>query len=363
MTGLATDGLHRSWLAGLLRENAPADPQHAAETEEFLAAAEREGVSALVAERLRNSPDDGIRSAFADRARGMAAASMLRYAECQRVFGLLETAGIRCLLLKGSALGWWLYPSPHLRETADFDLLFETVVHARQAAELLQAHGYTGGEYFGPMAHEVTVRRSTSAMTMDLDLHWRLFNSPLFAEALPNCDLFASSISIPAFHQGARGLGPAHATVHACLHRVMNLHMGAGDRLKWLYDLHLLAGCLSSQAWDQLLEICSAHRVSVFCLDAVRATTETLGTEFPERVLRELERLAEREDIDPRQFGNWRYMQRLGVSRIPTFAGRMRWFLHKVFPSPAYLRSFYGTDMTWTQLLIERMRRLVSRIR
>jgi hypothetical protein len=180
---------------------------------------------------------------------------------------------------------------------------------------------------------------------------------------LPNRDLFAGSIPIPAFHARAQGLSPAHATVHACLHRVMNLHMGSGDRLKWLYDLHLLAGCLSPQAWDQLLDICGAHRVGVFCLDGFRATTETFGTEFPERVLRELERLAEREGIDPRQFGNWRYMQRLGVSRIPTLAGRMRWFLHKLFPTPAYLRSFYGTDMTWSQLLVERMRRLMSRIR
>lgn len=363
MSALAAKmGLHRSWLAGLLRGHPPVDWQPPAEAEELLAAAEVEGVTALVAERLGNASTEVIRNAFSSRVRGMAAASMLRNAEYQRVFKLLETAGIPCLLLKGSALGWWLYRSPHLRATVDFDLLFETVAHARQAAELLQAYGYAGAEYFGPMAHEVTVRRSTPTMAMDLDLHWRLFNSPLFADVLPNQDLFADSIAIPPFHEHARGLGPAHATMHACLHRVMNLHMGAGDRLKWLYDLHLLARCLSWQDWAQFIDICSARRVGVFCLDGFRATMATFGTEFPDGVLRELEALSEREDIDPRQFGNWLYMQRLGVSRIPTLAGRIRWALSKIFPSPAYLRSFYGRRMTWSQLLIERVRRLVLRI-
>ena len=37
----------------------------------------------------------------------------------------------------------------------------------------------------------------------------------------------------------AWGLGAAHALLHACVHRASNLSAGLGDRLKWLYDLHL----------------------------------------------------------------------------------------------------------------------------
>lgn len=353
----------RSRLAGLLREEPFCEWELPVERRDLMAVASTEGVTALVAQRIHALHDEELRAAFATRARGMAAASMLRDAEGKRVSAILEEAGIACLLLKGSALGWWLYPLPYLRETADFDLLFKSAAHAKRAARLLEAHGYSRGEYFGSMAHEVTVRRSTSTMTMDLDLHWRLFNSPLFADVLPNSDLFAESMAISAFHEGARGLSVVHATVHACLHRAMNLHMGVGDRLKWLFDLHLLSDRLSADDWTRIIAIGREHKVATFFLDALVATQEAFSTRIPGPVLVELTSHSQAEGIDCTRLGEWRYMQRLGVARIPTVAGRLRWLKGMLFPPLDYLRSFYGARLTWWELWIERIRRLVWRVR
>ncbi|MDR7098309.1 hypothetical protein J2X04_000656 [Lysobacter niabensis] len=354
----------RPWLASALCGDAGSLPEPSDDAEELLAVAEEEGVVALVAQRLAAAPTSRVKAAFASRARAIAAASLFRDAECRRVYRLLASEGIAPLILKGYALGFWLYPAPYLRETADFDVLFESADQARRAATILRAQGYAGGSYFGSESHEATVRRQlTPALTLDVDLHWRLFNFPGFSAVLPTAQLFPEAIQIPAFDARARGLNAGHAMLHACLHRAMNLHMGVGDRLKWLYDLHLLADRLSAEDWNRVLDVCGKHRVSTFCVDALRATTETFGTEFPERAFREMERLAGTEGIDARRLESWRYMQRLGVSRIPTFGGRMRWFLHKAFPPLEYLRSFYGSDLSWWQLLIERGRRLVWRIR
>lgn len=354
----------KQWLVAVLRAEGGSLPELEVETSLLLPASDYEGVTALVGRRLATGPaiDAHIREVFAGRARTLAAAFLFREAEYRRVFATFERAGISPLLLKGSALGYWLYPMPYLRETADFDLLFESPEQAQQAADLLRGLGYTGGVYFGEEAHEATVRRRVaSGGTLDIDLHWGLFNHPAFGRVLPTKQLFLEAVPVASFHARARGLSPAHATVHACLHRAMNLHMGMGDRLKWLYDLYLLADQLTAMDWDGVLGVCREQGVSSVCLDAFRATAEAFGTRLPDPVLAEMGRLAQGEGIDPRQLGNWWYMQLLGLRSIPTVAGRVRWLYRKLFPSLDYLRSFYGHDLTWSQLLVERVRRFASR--
>lgn len=55
--------------------------------------------------------------------------------ELRKVERVLNRDGINALLLKGNALGIWLYQEPYLRVNSDIDLLFES----RQSAELAVA--------------------------------------------------------------------------------------------------------------------------------------------------------------------------------------------------------------------------------
>lgn len=351
----------RAWLASLLQCVPRELPVPLGDAGQLLTAAEEEGVTALVA-AVRLTPE--VSGAFLGRVRALAASYLLREQEFRRIFALLVENDIRPLLLKGSALAFWLYPAPYLRETGDLDLLFESADQARRAAVILEGQGYAGGKYYGALAHEVTLRKVYSGQSSaHIDLHWQLFNHPAFVEVLPTALLFEKAFPVPAFHPEARGLDPAHATVHACVHRAMNLHMGIGDRLKWLYDLNLLAQHLGADGWREIVDICNRHHISAVCLDAFDKTCVTFGTEVPMEVMLDLRRHASAEGIDSRRLDDWRYMQRLAFWRVPSLAGKMRWLLRKVFPPSDYLRSFYGRDLTWGQLLVERVRRLASRTR
>lgn len=355
----------REWLASVLKGE-PVSCELPLDGEGLLAAAELEGVTALVARQLVAQQAFGtdIDNLFADEARRVAAGHMFREVEHRRIFAALVSAGLSPVLLKGSALGYWLYPASYLRATADFDLLLESPEQAREAADVLRAQGYAGGVYFGPEAHELTVqRRMDSGMTVEIDLHWRLFNHPAFSEVLPVKEILLGAVSLPDFEEPARALNPSHATVHACLHRAMNLHMGVDDKLKWIYDLHLLVCRLSSDEWHGVLTVCKEHRVGAVCLHGFLAAATTFGTPLPPWVEAQLLEGAQQESIDPHRLGNWGYMQLVGLRSIPSVARQVAWLYQKLLPSTDYLRSFYGQHLTTSQLWMERMRRLISRFR
>ena len=73
------------------------------------------------------------RASLSRAARTAAAQSLFREAELRRVATVLERHGIRALLLKGNALGQWLYPEPYLRVSGDIDLLLASRAAASRA--------------------------------------------------------------------------------------------------------------------------------------------------------------------------------------------------------------------------------------
>ncbi len=331
---------------------------------QLLQAATAEGVVTLVAERLQGLPErDPSRMAFMQAARPVAALALLRQAQAQRVVDLLASAGIHALLLKGGALARWLYPAPHLRECADLDLLLPSAEETERATRWLGKHGFSGGYYFGEESHEVTCRSTQPGLPhVELDLHWRLFNAPLFAAVFPFRELEAAAIPIPGLGPNARGLSPVHAFIHAAVHRAKNLHYGPGDRLKWLYDLHLLIQHLSDDDWTLLLRLCRQHGVGGICLDSIEQASRVLHSEAPAWVLSDLAAMQAGEDLDVRRLGDWRYMQWMNFRALPTASARIRWLWRRAFPPMDYLREFYG-DMGGGALMRERMRRLSGRLR
>src|SRR5438105_1244783 len=69
------------------------------------------------------------------------AVQALRDHELRRVLERLASAGIRCVLMKGAALAYTHYRSPHLRPRSDTDLLIPPDSAARVATVLSDA-GY-----------------------------------------------------------------------------------------------------------------------------------------------------------------------------------------------------------------------------
>ena len=309
--------------------------------------AAREGVSALALERVISGDiacPTIVRYGLTVAARTNAARSLLLQAETCRVLAHLADAGLPSLLLKGSALAYWLYPSAHLRECVDIDLLLASQAAAEQAARHLEALGYERQMRALPgdlTTYELTCIRQVAGVPVEVDVHWGIGGAPVYASRLEVPELFAGSVLLPRLSPFARGLKPAHALMHAVMHRALNLHL-VGDRLKWLHDVHLLAGHFSAVDWQFILEIAGERGLADTCLAAFEASRDTLGTGIPTDVIEGLATAARTEPLQAARMSQWRYIQWRNLRALPNWCTRLRWMWQRIMPSPGYLQDMYG---------------------
>jgi hypothetical protein len=279
------------------------------------------------------------------------------------VLDVLQAAQIPVLLMKGSALAWWLYPAAYLRECCDIDLLFSSREQADKAVQSLADHGYALHYRPEDSTYELLCRREIGSMHVDLDMHWRLINAPLFSEVFGFEALQAASIPLPRLAADARGLGPVHAFMHACVHRAANVTVGIGDGLKWLYDLHLLGRYLSRSEWSELLQQCHELGLSGVCAAGIDAAEQAFGNAMPATEHKSLREASTHESLDAGRLQDWKYMQRRNLAALPTLRARARWLWQRMFPPLGYLRELYGADRSVASLWMERLRRAIARLR
>lgn len=362
---LASDASVRAWLAAVLRApvgSVPAVPvgttlAHA------LAVADHEGVAALAYERLRELPEaQALQAAFAESARKHAMQSLWLRAEATRLLKAFNEAGLRVLVLKGVALSAWLYPAPHLRACGDLDLLFASRADALRAVEVLDICGYPHGYEQGGHAYELVRKPAPgSAYALEVDVHWRLLNAPVFADALDFETLWLESIMIPTLGPHARGLGPVHALLHAAMNRAVNLYTDVGDLLKCLYDIHVLAARFEAGDWESMLQTASERKSCGVVQAALAAAQAQLGTAVPDGILTALAQRIPHELVDPQRLDDWLYMQRRSVAAL-SLGQRLRWVLGRLMPDSGYLRTYYGADAPLPFLLLRHWWRMPKRL-
>jgi hypothetical protein len=321
-----------------------------------LALAREEGVVCLLDHGLR-----GQNPVFRDAAREETLRSMMLEGETRRVLAALAALGIPGLLLKGSALAHWAYPLPHLRACNDVDILVPSREAAEQLAAALVAQGYSRATPSGDLvAHELMcTRRMTPQWLLEVDVHWRLHNTTLFAQLFGFDELMASSIAVPRLAPNARGLGPVDALLHAAVHRARNLANGTGDALKWLYDLVVLTQAFGASEWTALVEQARRKQLAGMTLSALDAAGQAFALEVPATVRGDLREAATAETLDVDRLGDWRYMQLQNFRSVRGLAPRLRWLWQRLFPSGDYMRTLYGLHQAgYPALLRERLRRL-----
>jgi len=88
-------------------------------------------------------------------------------------------------------------------------------------------------------------------------------------------------------------IGIVHALLIACLHRVSHKHnpyyVGSseyygGDRLIWLYDIHLLSAELESNHWSDFAEIAKRKGLCAICLEGLDKARSCFATDYPDSV-------------------------------------------------------------------------------
>lgn len=363
----------RRWLAAVVAGAHPAWPfDDQEDASAVLSVAEDEGVVALVDWRLRDAPKGvavpaAVREGMASCAREKAVQSLIRENECRRLLIRLEAAGLSVLLLKGSALGYWAYASPHLRECADIDLLFKDRADAERALPILADLQYEPRDRFLPgdtVGFELTcVRQAGYLSTTGIDLHWRLASTPLFAFRFENAELWSSAIPLPRLAPNARGLAPVPAYLHACMHRVQNMAWGSHDTLKWLYDVHLLGSAFTSSQWREVLALVATRGLAGACGDGMDAAAEAFGQTAPDEVREALRASARTESMNVRRMHHWAYIEWTNFRAFPNLAMRMRWLRQRVVPDRAYLQDRYGPGTGYFRMMSMRLRAALARLR
>jgi hypothetical protein len=323
----------------------------------LLMEAEREGVVALVYARLlladetagsrRDKSRELVVRSFKAAALQGVLSSMLIESETRHLLSVMDQAAIPGLLLKGQAIAQWAYPDPSLRASGDIDVLVATRDAADQLAHRLCESGY---ELFQPsgdlVALEMMLRREVApGVWVEIDLHCRVINSPLFSERFTFDELMAESIALPRLGANARGLGPAHAFIHACMHWAATLAVGAEIRLKWLYDIPAFAKVFTATDWQRLQHLAVERGLAGVCLGMIEAAQATFGADFvavPADLTTALREAARHESLDVTRLRDWRYMQLQAFLAQPTARLRARYLWQRLWPSRDYMAYLYG---------------------
>ena len=365
MTGHGDEVALREVLAGWLVAREGCTPVEAVAMHgeaAIVSACEREGVLSLIHARL-SDPDfphpvpQGLRQALEALARLLAARSLVCAFETRRIQHALTEANIDGIWLKGIALGRWLYPRVHVRDIADIDLLLQDHATTKRAAAVLAPLGYAlpNPHIAGDLVvHELLAWSERTRL--ELDLHWDLSNDALFAGRLGWAELHAQAQLLSGLGEGAVGLSPVHALLHACTHRALNQLTGRENRLRWLYDIHLLWESLSDADKTRAVTLAAERQLADACLQALGASTALFGTRVESRHSSDLLAAASREPLRTGRLWNWTYFQ-WSTLRVLGGARKLRWLRQRLLPDLAHLRVRYGQDgralpvLLWRRLM------------
>jgi hypothetical protein len=312
----------------------------------LLEAVEHHGLLPLLADRLSRVPIPGSLAATLHReASSRLSLDMFREADLRRTLAALDRAAVHPLVLKGAELAYTHYPRPDLRPRLDSDLLVPPGARAT-ADEVLRTLGYepelgAGGDL---VTYQTSYTRRVEGQPAHvIDLHWRVANPQVFASLLDYEELVSAAVPIPALGPAARGLSVVHALLVACVHRVAH-HLDS-DRLIWLYDIHLLAGDLSNEAWKQVTGLAIQRRVAAIVSQSLARTADRFGTAIPAVVFEDLNEATQVHERSAAYLrSHRRHVQEVAedLRELPTWRARARLMREHLLPPAVYMRRVYA---------------------
>jgi hypothetical protein len=310
------------------------------------------GVDALLWEALSGSLGGAaqVRDGLEPRVRAAATRDLFVLRDLQLVVNALAAAGVPALITKGTALAYTVYPQPWLRPRTDTDLLVrhEDVPAASSA---LEKCGYTRSDALSTgelVSHQYAFERmDANGVHHVVDLHWKIVNPQVIADALSFEELWKGARVAGAVGPNARVPSAVGSVALACVHRLAH-HQG-NDRLIWLYDLKLLAARLTTGEWSELRDLACANRIAGFCLDGLRSAKARLGSELPPEIEDALAAAAPAEPS--RAFVEGPVTRRdvllSDLKVLHSWNDRIRLVREHAFPPPAFIQQRYGTTSRW----------------
>jgi Uncharacterised nucleotidyltransferase len=289
---------------------------------------------------------------------GPLALSMLQQVAARQVLETTRALKLPCIFLKGSALAYWLYENPQDRECGDVDVLVPSYAEAQQLAQMLVCEREGRAfEPWGQTAHERLVRLFVKPGCMvEIDIHWGLVNSPLFALSFEFDELWQNTQPIEHLGESARGLTPVYALMHACLHMAMNQALGVSSQDKWLEDVMRLTQQLSPYNQEELVVLAQQKGFGRVCAHAIKQSETGLGWVCQSDLLDRLKSNTEGDRLDPQRLNSFAYMFSVNWRAWTRLSERLRWLGERLFPRLDYLRLLYERPQaSRMSLLIQRM--------
>lgn len=326
---------------------------------EFVELCLAEGVAPLVWHHAAAAPawsewPNAVRQALVRDTRMQAAIDLLREQELIAALHALEAAGIGAVLLKGTALAYSHYAAPGLRPRCDTDLL---IAPGRKgaAARLLTSLGYQRSN----AVSGTLITSADSYCKMDgivahvLDVHWRINNAQLFAQALSYEEVRARAVPVPALGDGARALYPPHALLLACMHRAAHLGVDGehGNRLLWLYDIQLLAKAMRADEWREFSQLCVAKKMRAITLDAFASLQASLNTVIPADLMNQLALPKTKELSAAYLKASHKRLLLTDLRALATWRERLTLLRESCFPPADYVMAkYHGENRAWLSL-------------
>jgi hypothetical protein len=332
----------------------------------FLERSAYHGVQALLHHHLQigQSAEFGWPKVVLDACRNQAVAQAMWELRHQhlldQVLARLAAIEVRPILFKGTALAYDLFPTPFLRTRGDTDLIVPP--HMRdQVVKVLETLGFkcepgVSGDF---VSYQGSYSRRDSAANTShtLDLHWKVNNSQLLSKLFSYQELHSEARLLPALSADAVAVHPVHALVLACMHRAVHkqapyyvdgVAYHDGDRLIWLYDIHLLIGILSPSQHHEFVELAERKGLRATCLEGLERTRARFHTLLPEAVYRPLARPGPAEAAARYLSGSASYQLYADFRAVEGLRNKLRFLAELLFPPESYMRQKYPqADPSW----------------
>ena len=278
------------------------------------------------------------------------ASDMLVQSELKNVLKFLDDNDIHPVLIKGTPLSYTLYPEPGLRPRCDTDFLIAKE-DVDKTAELMRQLDYESlydakVELFS--SQMTFVRRNKLGADHAYDIHWRINNlNRLFSDDLNYSRLVSADIKIPQLTTHAITLGNVDSLLLACLHRAGHFSH-SGDRLIWLYDIHLLMHALHEHEFELFYQKAKKMEIVTICSDAILTAQGWFNTSLTESRLQRLSKLPEAEAstaylLIGRQAGI-KNQALLELNGLSSMRDKIRYLAQKLFPPVNYMLWRYNTN-------------------
>lgn len=220
---------------------------------------------------------------------------MRHKAVISEAIGRLRADDIMPLIFKGTALAYRYYGEPARRTRGDTDILVPTDMFGRSAKAIVSANFDHHEAPFGDLiSYQESFSRDDGHLGVhQIDLHHKLTNIQLLANAFPYEELRESAIPLPGLHADALMVGPVHSLLIACFHSVFHsmealeiekIATLGPERLIWLYDVHLLADAMNEAAWDDFIETARKKGLCAISVRVLVSASRNFRTDLPTSV-------------------------------------------------------------------------------